>query len=51
MENKVLYIPNPDQHNTHVMDKDDQRKSLEGLQKIRDQPYNAMPKNVDEWLS
>ncbi len=47
---KRKFIPYPVQNNVHVFDKEEQEKSLTGLENIQMHPIVSKPKNFDEWL-
>ena len=44
------FIPYPVQDNIHAMDREEQAKSLEGLQNVVDHPIANKPVNFDQWL-
>ncbi|XP_038074889.1 uncharacterized protein LOC119742791 isoform X1 [Patiria miniata] len=49
-DDKRRFIPYPVQHNIHTMHKQDQEKSLSGLEEITNNPPVKPPRTFDEWL-
>ena len=44
------FVPYPVQHNIHVLDEEEQQRSLRGLEEISAHPSSSKPHNFDEWL-